>query len=106
MLGSWAHDKDLGLPRPLCDVLDAVQHQVLQLDVPAPDTPRFVIDIHLLIKLSHRCVRLAKRTRSTLRLVVSTCLNERIYDLCDLERELRPSDGPTRLPPVHCVDLQ
>jgi hypothetical protein len=88
VLGSWACNEDLGLPRTLCDVLNAIQHQVLQLDVPAPNTPRFVIDILLLVKLSHRCITLAKNVFDPTRVAAFTCLYERIRNLCDLEREL------------------
>lgn len=48
------HGKDLGLPRTLGDVLDAVQHQVFQLEMPIADTPALVANIILLVKLSSR----------------------------------------------------
>ena len=57
----WEHDKDLGLPRALCNMLDAVQNQVLQLDTTTANPPRVVTDVLLLVKLPHRCLTLAKK---------------------------------------------
>jgi len=104
-LGSLKHDKELGLPRALRDVLDAIQNQVLQLDVPVPNAPRFVTDVQGLIRLPHRCFTLAKSTVKTLRVVVFAYLDERIHDLGDLESEFRPSYRSAGPLPVYGINL-
>ena len=107
VLNSWIrreHGEDLGLPRTLRDVLDAVQNQVLQLDVPIADTPGFFANIISLVKLLHRVLR-QQKICWTLWVVVLACLYERINDLCDLESELRPGDWSARFLPVYGVDL-
>ena len=96
------HEEDLGLPRALRNVLDAVQNQVLQLDVPVPDTPKVVANLCRLVRLSFT----SAKTRSTLRITGFACLYERVHDLGDLIGELRPGDGSAGLSPVYCINLQ
>ena len=87
-------------------MLDAVQDQIFQLEVPVPDAPTLFINIVPLVELSHNCAMLAKKTCSILRVVISTCLYERIHNLCDLEGKFRPGDWSTWLSPVNGVYLQ
>ena len=94
-----AHEKELGLPGALRNVFNAVQNQVLKLDVTIAYAPKLVDNRRRLVRLSgyvsERCAQIA----------VFTCLNERIDDLGDFIRQLRPGDRPTGLPPVHSINL-
>jgi len=77
-----AHEKELGLPGALRNVFNAVQNQVLELDVTIAHAPKLVDNRRRLVRL-----------------------NERIDDLGDFIRQLRPGDGPTGLPPVYSINM-
>ena len=51
---SWAHNINLGLPRALRDMLDSIQNQVLELDVPDTDLPTPLYGPLPLVGLSRR----------------------------------------------------
>ena len=98
---SWADNKNAGLPRALSNMLDALQNEVLQLNVPRANTPIFV-------SLGHRnpLVGLSCHVSGNcLRMTAFTHPDKAVHDPRDLPGQLRTGYGPPWVLPVHRINL-